>query len=279
VRYTLSSPDQPTQEDLFQAENMTIAFVNDVISANFDFSDGIEIEKLDTVAVKNSADPAQISFETSIKYTSGSLDVPTQADMNALVASVFEQPTVQTLLLLLNNLPADNPFSTTTSTTFINQGFGSQVIGPLPGSRMYSTNTSTNNTMTGLGIAAIASTCVVGLLLGGIVLLRRSDYANTLGKYPQKFSPYMEDEEAPIIAAHRSGSYSGSSINSRRSGGSRRSLKKQPSSKGEDMEIEFVPQTEAEIRHCDDPLFTRPFCQADLIDDRSKSVLSPDKPF
>jgi hypothetical protein len=274
VRYTLSSPISPSQENLFQAESLTITFINDVIDANFGFSNDIALKDISTIAVKNSANPAQIDYRTNITFTGNSVDVPTKAELNALVASMFEQPTVETLVLLLNNLPSDNPLSTTTEASFINQAFGSQRIVDPPKSRLYNTP-PTERSVTGLGIAAIASTCVVGILLGGIVLLRRSDYGNSLGKYPNKRRKFA-DEEAPLEIGSASGSHSDGSTGSRYS---RRSLKKAQSSRDEDMEIEFLPQTEAERSQSDDPLFRRPFCQAELLEDRSKDVLSPNKSF
>jgi hypothetical protein len=116
--YNTDSTADPTEEQFNDAEAITLEYLNLYLQQVFGFTADFEFESFSGSATGVAFRPERIGFEGSAEFAESSNSVPTQADMDSFIATAFELPGVQIFIDLLATLPADNPFSTTTSVMF-----------------------------------------------------------------------------------------------------------------------------------------------------------------
>lgn len=116
--YSLASAAQPDEISFAAAENITLAYLNDFLKLTYEFVPGTTMEQFSGKATGNSSDPVAISYEGMAVFTEDSILVPSQLELDLLVEDAFQQPKVEALVMTLQNLPAENPFSTTTNVDY-----------------------------------------------------------------------------------------------------------------------------------------------------------------
>jgi len=268
LEYALTSNQDPSDEDFAEAIAVTTEYLEEFMDSFFRFSEDVNFESMEVVSTGTTTNPVTIEFSTSIKFADDSVFFPSASELDVLLSSAFQQPTVQTYLLLLRNLPRSNPFQTTQTVaqSVIQSGtdFGSQII--------------TSGEGEGSSVSATAAVGIAGVLvllfsLAGYVTVRRSHVSNPRGKYAPtlqrdatdktEFDGFGNDvEEDEDHASHCTSSI-----------GSATQLHAVQEDDCESIEIEFSPMVDSEtseendISEEHDPLFRNPFAvsQADLI--------------
>jgi hypothetical protein len=116
VTYNLAADvADPTDQDFLEASDVTYDFVSDFFTLAFG-STTVQMETFEGAVLRNSgsSDPCLIDYEIELSFEGDPSSWPTTMDIDLLLRLAFEQPTVTRLLVQLNALSSDNPFSTTT---------------------------------------------------------------------------------------------------------------------------------------------------------------------
>jgi energy-converting hydrogenase Eha subunit A len=116
VTYETSGAD-PTEAQFNNAEAITLEYLEQFFIDFFDFSFEGEFVALSASALTNTVGPPRIEYNLTAFFLAGEQRIPTEEEVDIVVQTALLQPSVQTLLLELRTLPADNPFSST-STVF-----------------------------------------------------------------------------------------------------------------------------------------------------------------
>ena len=207
-----------------------MAYIEDFITSFFEFTDEITLEDVTISPVSRSNTPLQIRFDTRIRFAADSLLIPSTEELDNLLLSAFQEPAVSTLLILLGNLPQENPFSTTQSVSYI----------MVPTTRSQSQTAS--GSLSSLGIGALAASISLVLGMCGVMAIRRFYRGDGLRRY--KPAP---TEEGPPAGSDSGGEMDSTSIDSPSEGSV--ALELQGGVK-EEHTIEFEKQ-----QHLYDPLF------------------------
>ena len=161
LKYSLPKAIKSIEEE--QMEEVTIVtlkFLGDVLEEVFEMADdkNIDFEYISGSRTDVSSDYQIFYYSVSAQFHEMSKIVPLMTDIDALFADVaFQAPANETLLILLKNLPASNPYSKTTEIYF---GIVSE--------------SSTEDEGLGVtGIVSIASAFMVTLCITGVALAHR----------------------------------------------------------------------------------------------------------
>ena len=175
ITYNIAGGEVPGDESFDEAGDVTALYIEEIIRANFEFSDEISVLSVTTTPLETATAPTEITFATTIEFDPDSLVVPSAGELDVLMATIFQQPTVQTLYLLLRNLPTDNPFSRTDSVGYSREASGADLAPSVFDAGFFSgrTGSGSGSGLSGLGVAAVVGTCVVSLLVAGFLYVRR----------------------------------------------------------------------------------------------------------
>jgi hypothetical protein len=104
---------------------ISLTFVHDTLAQTFELNDLTVYDSLEgartTTTGGSAAVPADsnaIDYVAAARFSFESTIVPTTLDLDTLLQSAFMAPTAETLLIMLRNLPVDNPYSKTSSVTY-----------------------------------------------------------------------------------------------------------------------------------------------------------------
>jgi hypothetical protein len=156
-------PGAPTDEQFGQASDKTASFIEDYIRSSLQF-EGIKLESFDFTVVETGSDPTKtISYTGTVTVAPDSPNQPTQEQIDTLIQTAFMQPSVETLLLTLQSLGPNNPFSSTSSVEYA-------VTGSAP---MLETGGSSRSTVNSILWAALGASSL-GFAAGAVLSLRIS---------------------------------------------------------------------------------------------------------
>ena len=277
LEYALTSNEDPSDGDFSEAIAVTREYLQEFMVSFFRFSEDVNFESMEVISTGTSIDPVTIDFSTTIEFADDSTFIPSASELDVLLASAFQQPTVQTYLLLLRNLPLSDPFQTTVtvaqSPTLAETDFGSQVItaGDEEGSSISAT-----------GAVGIAGVLVLLFSIAGYVTVRRSNGRAPHGKYAATLQRDTTDRSefdgfGGDVEGHED--HASDCISSM---GSATRLPAAREDDNESIEIEFSALISSETSGENDPseeldpLFRNPFAvsQADLIRESQSATSS-----
>jgi hypothetical protein len=133
-------------------------------------------EEFVAAGVLTEVDPIRIGYEGMAVFGENSEFPPSQEDIDLLILTAFQQPNVATLLSMLQALPAETPFSATSSVQYI-QGMQLSVPARTKHDESGSSSTSTAT------VVAIVGAFVLAFLFAGLILRRRLRDQDSLKKY------------------------------------------------------------------------------------------------
>jgi hypothetical protein len=217
--------------------------------------------------VLTEVDPIRIGYEGMAVFGENSEFPPSQEDVDILILTAFQEPNVSTLLGMLQALPAENPFSGTTSVQYI-QGMQLSVParnrngGPAR-TRNGDSGSSSTSTAT---VVAIVGAFVLAFLLIGLVLRRRLRARDSLKKYlpaPIDFRARdiecLEAEESYCISYVEAASESRCTS----SVGAASDLHSYCLKNDEQTQAAFAPEADASRRSSErDPIFKNPLLRS-----------------
>jgi hypothetical protein len=107
----------PAEDQYTQAADMTAAYLEEYIRSTLQF-EGINLDAVPITVTATGSDPVTISFEGDVVVSANSPVQPTQEQIDTQIQTALMQPSVETLLLMLQSLGPNSPFSSTTSVTY-----------------------------------------------------------------------------------------------------------------------------------------------------------------
>jgi len=161
LQYNTLNTEETTEPHFAAAEALTIQYLELYLEQTFEFVAGADFESVDASATGIAFNPNRMGFETVVNFAPSSTSVPSQEDIDRLIAQAFEVPNVNAFLGLLGTLPPDNPFSSTSSVEYSS-------------ARQDFVN---GNTIPRSIVALIGGICVLSVLLGGVIFSRRSRFS------------------------------------------------------------------------------------------------------
>lgn len=117
LQYNTTATNNPTAGDVSSANAVSMQYLHDFLTTALNF-EGANLLQLKWVQSGISYSPIRVGYMGSIVLSANSIFTPTRAFLDSVIASAFQQPNVETLILILDNLPTSSPFSTTTSVTY-----------------------------------------------------------------------------------------------------------------------------------------------------------------
>jgi hypothetical protein len=100
-------------------EELTLAYIDEFLTQAYGYVDGVEYSDIVGSATGQAFQPNRIGFETRIIFDDTSETIPSQEDLDAILAVAFEPPQVDMFISMLNNeLNPTNPMSATTSVVY-----------------------------------------------------------------------------------------------------------------------------------------------------------------
>lgn len=248
VEYDFSQGTSPSEQDFKEAEAVTMAYIEEYLNSFFDFKDEVTVDSISINPVTTLNNPVQIQYDATVEFLKSSSLIPSALELDNLMMAAFQLPAVQTLLLLLGNLPEQNPFSST----------GKVAYSRLPRVGEGQIALATGQGLSVVGIAALVTTVALVCAIGGACTVQKCSESALLQRY--KLTA-LDDRihgvhtmEVIDSTSDCSSSIGGPSINPL--GGIECD---------DDMTIEFGPNEETRGGY--DPLFQAPFriSQGDLI--------------
>jgi len=132
VTYEIPPGLVPSDANYEEAVSITTTFLEDYLRATFQYESTI-LDSLDLTASGFGNSPASIDFSGCASFAEESEFIPTGEQLDILIATALQQPTVETLLLVLQSLDPGNPFAQTNSveysTTTVN---APELLAPTP---------------------------------------------------------------------------------------------------------------------------------------------------
>jgi hypothetical protein len=107
----------PTDDQYTQAADMTASYLEEYIRSTLQF-EGINLDAVPITVTATGSDPVTISFKGDVVVSANSPVQPTQEQIDTQIQTALMQPSVETLLLMLQSLGPNTPFSSTTSVTY-----------------------------------------------------------------------------------------------------------------------------------------------------------------
>ena len=120
VVYTVGSgAAAPTASDFDEAAAVTLNYLETYFKDQFEFNTETTLTDLTGLLNGTDIDLKEASYDVAVLFAESSTFVPKTADIDVLMIAAFQQPFVKDLLAALaSELPASNPFSTTSKVTY-----------------------------------------------------------------------------------------------------------------------------------------------------------------
>jgi hypothetical protein len=158
-------------------------YINEFLRRSFEFALDAMFEEFVGTGVLTEVDPIRIGYEGMAVFGESSEFPPSQEDIDLLILTAFQQPNVDTLLGMLQALPAETPFSATSSARYIQ---GMQLSIPTRNQNDNSASSPTSRAT----VVGIVGALVLAFLLAGLTLRRRLRTRDSIKKYlpaPREF--------------------------------------------------------------------------------------------
>jgi len=172
VMYDLKSTvNKVDEESLEEVTKVTLEFLGDVLSEIFAMVDDRNIDFKYVVGARTdvSSNFKVFDYLVSAHFHPTSEVVPLINDIDALLDDIaFEAPAVETLLLLLHNLPKQNPYSQTTHVYY----------------EMVRDEEPAEDGLSTTGIATMAGAFVIAIVVTGAAVARRKGWLYFTGPSP-----------------------------------------------------------------------------------------------
>lgn len=117
IDYSTNGRD-PTMNETIRAVQLTLSFMDEYFRAAFDSAFPGSYQLLVGSGRPSATDATRIGYLVGIHAKEDAVNEVSQQDLDEEVERAFVSPAADALLLLLNSLPDENPFSTTISVTF-----------------------------------------------------------------------------------------------------------------------------------------------------------------
>ena len=112
VTYSLSNAyPSPSSEQLNQVAELTISYIDDYFENTFSMVDVTVYENLLGARGHVGTDGTMMEFLLAAEFLSSSQYIPSSTDLLILLQTAFAQPAAQTFIIMLSNLPLNNPFN------------------------------------------------------------------------------------------------------------------------------------------------------------------------
>lgn len=119
VDYQLKGSNGAVTDTQFATvQNVTLQYLKDYLVKQFGFSIGTTLLDVVGTTVGHDNNKPQAIYDVKLVFSHDSISIPMQASVDVLVLSALNQPFVKDLIALLDALPSDNPFSTTSAVTY-----------------------------------------------------------------------------------------------------------------------------------------------------------------
>jgi len=172
VKYSMPSASKSVDEkEMEEVTILTLKFVGDALSEVFKITndENIDFEYVVGGRTAVSSNFEIFDYEIAASFHPMTEIVPLMTDLDALLANiVFQEPANKTLLLLLKNLPKNNPYSTTTRIFY----------------EKVSDVSSSSSDSDGLGVSgiiSIAGAFVLAFVATGMAIAHRTGCIKTMG--------------------------------------------------------------------------------------------------
>ena len=104
-----------TDADLSAAGEVTVQYLQDFLTAQFDFNAVTQLESVEGTVVGTSSADTSAMLEISLIFSNDSQILPSMDDISSLLFTAFQQPFVNGLITMLGTeLPPSNPLSGST---------------------------------------------------------------------------------------------------------------------------------------------------------------------
>ena len=104
-----------TDADLSAAGEVTVQYLQDFLTAQFDFNAVTQLESVEGTVVGTSSADTSAMLEISLIFSNDSQILPSMDDILSLLFTAFQQPFVNGLITMLGTeLPPSNPLSGST---------------------------------------------------------------------------------------------------------------------------------------------------------------------
>lgn len=153
-----------TTEHMLEVVELTLTYIHDFYSLTFELLPSSLYDSLEGTRTGYAPDFSSMDFAATARFLPNDQTtrvLPTATDLDTLLVSAFQLPAVETMLIMLQNLPMDNPYCKTTLVS-------------------YNAITATNNEVNGGdksnsfgAIVGVASAVLVACLVTGAVATYR----------------------------------------------------------------------------------------------------------
>jgi hypothetical protein len=113
------TPGSVTAANFVPAIDLTCANVEKSIMDVVNLSPFIVLSDIRCEPTTTTTAPTTITYDVVVIFDTSSTVIPTTSDIDQIINVSFQSPQVDTLISDLNLLPSDNPFSSTTSATYM----------------------------------------------------------------------------------------------------------------------------------------------------------------
>jgi hypothetical protein len=220
-----------------EAEMITLTFIDDYLQQNFELVTATTYDSLVGSRTAFSPDFTELDYIASARFGQTSEYVPPTSELDLLVEIALSQPQVQTLLIMLRNLPQDNPYSKTSEVTYKRD-----------------TNKSSEKSSSGMstgGIVGVTSAFLFTFIITGAAFAHRCGLLNPCREYKRAPQADIKSKDIEVLSNCTS---SVESPSTRLDGDDYRSR-----IIDEDEDIEITFETSSQEEHSHDPLFEAPF--------------------
>lgn len=107
-----------TAVDFDAAAAVTLDYLKTYMTSQFAFNTDALLSDFVGSLTGTDLGRVEASYDAALLFADSSTAVPASTDVDALLFAAFQQPFVQDLLDALGQLPASNPFSTTSAVTY-----------------------------------------------------------------------------------------------------------------------------------------------------------------
>lgn len=121
LEYMIDPSLTPSDSDLATVEALTMRFLEEVFLLMYDFDASTTMENFGLTLMTHVDENGVVTvdYEANVLFGMGSAVVPTMEEVEAQIAAAFEGINKEVYLDLLQNVGADNAFSSSTDVTYI----------------------------------------------------------------------------------------------------------------------------------------------------------------
>ena len=122
LTYNIDTNDKLSTEQIAAAVDASFVFLNDYLMDAFDVNNRISYDSLLGSRIAHSVDYTTVQYMAAARFIVADSDattyLPVTSDIDALIERAFNPRSIETLLDMLRNLPADNPYTQTNAVVY-----------------------------------------------------------------------------------------------------------------------------------------------------------------